>query len=205
MISTRHMRFTAPGKVLAVMATAAFLCLTPRASAAQRSSDTTWFEEPCLPDSADSFFWTRYDLHGVRIRIPPGARHVKYPSIDELHFRLGEATLRLRLHRDASALFARYYTPERKRRHCSGDIGGLLAEAISFGTHPFYGFAARWPDADRGEWLAAVVQGSRLTEVTQLRRALFTIVFPDERRQGEAMGFWVNGMWGPFQPESQAP
>lgn len=151
------------------------------AQAATIIEDHAWFEEPCLPDTADSFFWTRYDLQGIRIRIPPGVRHVKVPSLDELHFRYGQAWMQLRMARDASKLFAAHYTPDLKRRHCSGDIGGLIAEVISLGP-PGYGFAARWPDADRGEWLAVVIQGSRLAEVTYLRRALFTIVFPDERR-----------------------
>ena len=144
-----------------------------------------WFAEPCRPDSADDFEWTRYDLHGIRIRVPRQVRHIKHPSVDELHFRLGQSTMRLRLHRDASQLFAAYYTPQRTRRHCSGDIGGLLAEAISFGAGGAsdFGFAARWADADRGEWLTAIVHGRRIEEVTLLRRTLFTIVFPDERRR----------------------
>ena len=144
-----------------------------------------WFADPCRPDSADDFTWTRYDLHGIRIRVPREIRQVKQPSIDELHFRIGRSSMVLRLHRDASRLFAQVYSPERARRHCWGDVGGLLAEAISFGAGGAndYGFAARWPDADRGEWLTAIVHGRRLEEVTLLRRTLFTIVFPDERRR----------------------
>jgi hypothetical protein len=141
-----------------------------------------WVNEPCLPDSVDSFFWTRYDLRGIRIRIPNGVKHVKNPSLDELHFRLGQATMRLRVHRDASQLFAEVYTPQNTRKHCWGDIGGLMSEAISLGGGSWFGFAARWPDADRGEWLTAVIRGTRLSDVTSLRRTLFTIVFPDERR-----------------------
>ncbi|NUQ11375.1 MAG: hypothetical protein HUU26_03470 [Gemmatimonadaceae bacterium] len=141
-----------------------------------------WIEDPCLPDSTDDWGWTRYDLHGIRIRVPPGVRQVKYPSVDELRFRFGSASLRLRLHRNATSLFAEQYTPQRTRHHCWGDVGGLLAEAISLGGGGWYGFAARWPDADRGEWLAAVITGTRVADVTWLRRSLFTIVFPDERR-----------------------
>jgi hypothetical protein len=141
-----------------------------------------WLQEPCLPDSVDSYFWTRYDLRGIRIRIPNGVKHVKQPKLDELHFRLGQATMRLRVHRDASQLFAATYTPQNTRKHCFGDIGGLMAEAISLGGGTWFGFAARWPDADRGEWLAAIIRGTRLADVTSLRRTLFTIVFADERR-----------------------
>jgi hypothetical protein len=87
----------------------------------------------------------------------------------------------MRLHRDASQLFMRYYTPANTRRFCAGELAGLAAEMVSLygGTH--FGFAARWPDADRGEWLTAVVTGGRLEDVTFLRRALFTITFPDAR------------------------
>lgn len=143
----------------------------------------SWFQQPCLGDSVDSFEWTRYDLHGIRIRIPRNARHVKHPGLDELHFALGRARMTLRLHRDASRLFAQQYRPELTRRHCTGEVGGRLAEAISMGGGSWYGFAARWADADRGEWLAVVISGSRFDDVTALRRALFTISFPEERGQ----------------------
>lgn len=149
--------------------------------AAERGNPGAWFYSPCLGDSVDSFDWTRFDLHGVRIRIPRDARQVKVPSPDELQFRYGSATLTMRLHRDASQLFMRYYTPANTRRFCAGELAGLAAEMVSLygGTH--FGFAARWPDADRGEWLTAVVTGGRLEDVTFLRRALFTITFPDAR------------------------
>ena len=167
----------------------AMLALLPVVTAAQgaitpnRPNADAWFQDPCEPDSVDDFFWTRYDLHGVRIRVPAPARQVKVPNVDELHFRAGQAVMRLRVHRNASSLFAQYYTPDKTIRYCTGDIGGLFAEAISFRIGAWYGFAARWPDADRGEWLSAVIQGRTLDEVTWLRRTLFTLVFPDERRR----------------------
>jgi hypothetical protein len=140
-----------------------------------------WMHSPCLGDSVDSFEWTRYDLHGIRIRVPREVKHVKVPNLDELHFRYRSATMRLRLHRDASQLFASYYTPQRTRRYCAGELSGLPADMISLGGGADFGFAARWPDADRGEWLAAVITGNRLEDVTVLRRTLFTIVFPGAR------------------------
>ena len=139
-----------------------------------------WFYSPCLSDSVDSFEWTRYDLRAVRIRVPREFRRVPFPSLDELHFRSGQTTLRLRLHNDASQLFAQYYQPRTTYRHCVGEIGGLAVEAISF--RPGWGFAARWADADRGEWLTAVVHGQSLDQVTALRRALFTLSFPGTKR-----------------------
>jgi hypothetical protein len=151
------------------------------ALAAAGGNPGAWFYSPCLTDTVDSFDWTRFDLHGVRIRIPRDARQVKVPSPDELQFRYRSATLTMRLHRDASQLFMRYYTPSNTRKFCAGELAGLAAEMVSLygGTH--FGFAARWPDADRGEWLTAVVTGGRLEDVTFLRRALFTITFPDAR------------------------
>lgn len=143
----------------------------------------SWFQQPCLGDSVDSFEWTRYDLHGIRIRIPKNARHVKYPSVDELHFALGQARMTMRLHRDASQLFARQWRPEQTRRHCIGDLHGLMGEAISLGGGSWWGFAVRWADADRGEWLAVVITGSRFDDVNALRKTLFTISFPGERRR----------------------
>jgi hypothetical protein len=80
-----------------------------------RVDDSGWLHEPCLPDSVDSFFWTRDDRRGIRIRIPNGVKHVKHPGLDELHFRLGQATMRLRVHRDASQMFAQVYTPQNTR------------------------------------------------------------------------------------------
>jgi hypothetical protein len=141
----------------------------------------SWFQQPCLGDSIDSFEWTRYDLHGIRIRIPRDARHVKHPSLDELHFALGGARMIMRLHRDASQLFAQQWRPSLTRRYCAGELGGLLAEAISMGGGTWYGFAARWADADRGEWLAVVISGSRYEDVTALRKTVFTLLFPGEQ------------------------
>jgi hypothetical protein len=137
-----------------------------------------WFYSPCLSDSVDSFEWTRYDLRGIRIRVPRQFRREPYPSPDELHFKSGQTTLRLRLHNDASQLFAQYHRPGNTFRYCTGEMGGLAVEAVSLGTVLRPGFAARWADADRGEWLTAVVQGRSLAEVTALRRALFTLTFP---------------------------
>jgi len=154
----------------------------------QRSSDVAapagnpgaWFHSPCLSDSVDSFEWTRYDLRAVRIRVPREFRREPFPSPDELRFRSGQTTLRLRLRNDASALFAEYHRPGNTRRYCTGEIAGRAVEAISFGQAPsHFGFAARWADADRGEWLTAVVQGRSLEQVTALRRALFTLRFPN--------------------------
>ena len=69
------------------------------------------------------------------------------------------------------------------RPQWAGELGGLMAEVISLGGGTWWGFAARWVDADRGEWLAVVISGSRFEDVTALRRTLFTIVFPGERRR----------------------
>ena len=145
--------------------------------------NNAWFQRPCLPDSVDTWGWTRYDLHGIRIRVPREARQVKVPNIDELHFRAGQASMRLQLARDASRLYAGYDRPDLVYRSCAGDIGGLLAEAFSFRVGTYYGFAARWADADRGEWLTAIIQGRTPADVAFLRRTLYTIVFPDERRR----------------------
>lgn len=136
-----------------------------------------WFYAPCLSDSVDSFNWTRYDLRAVRIRVPREIRRNPMPEVNELHFKKGRATMRLRLHNDASQLFAAYYRPERTYKYCQGEFAGLPMEAVSF-RDGNYGFAARWPDADRGEWLAVVITAPTLAEVTAMRRALFTLTFP---------------------------
>jgi hypothetical protein len=146
--------------------------------AVQEENPDAWFHSPCDSDSVDSFEWTRYDLRGIRIRVPRDIRRVPMPEVNELHFQKGRARMRLRVHNDASRLFAEYYKPERTYRHCHGEMSGLAVEAISFREYANYGFAARWPDADRGEWLAAVVTAPTLAEVTALRRVLFTLTFP---------------------------
>lgn len=136
-----------------------------------------WFHAPCDSDSVDSFEWTRYDLRALRIRVPRDIRHVPYPDLNELHFQKGRARLRLRLHNDANKLFTEYYTPDKTYRHCQGEMSGRAVEAISFRFRG-YGFAARWPDADQGEWLAAVITAPTLAEATALRGTLFTLTFP---------------------------
>lgn len=152
---------------------------TANVAEAPESNADAWFYSPCLGDSVDSFEWTRHDLRALRIRVPRDIRRVPYPSPDELHFQSGQATLRLRLHNDASQLFAQYYRPDITYRHCAGEIAGLPVEAISFRPGATsYGFAARWAGADRGEWLTAIIQGRSLEQVTALRRALFTLTFP---------------------------
>ena len=143
-----------------------------------------WFYAPCTSDSVDSFNWTRYDLRAVRIRVPREIRRVPVPEVNELHFQNGRAKMRLRVHNDASQLFALYYRPDRTYKYCQGEMSGLAVEAVSFRDGPggYYGFAARWPDADRGEWLAAVITAPTLAEATAMRRTLFTLAFPGERR-----------------------
>lgn len=145
-----------------------------------------WFQQPCLGDSADTWGWTRYDLHGVRLWVPREAKQVPVPGGDELYFRApGGATLHLRLHPTARALFREYNTPGRVHRSCTDDIGGLPAEAVSFrlGGNGPYGFAVNWSDADRGEYLTAVITGRLAGDVAFLRRVLFEIQFPGERRR----------------------
>jgi hypothetical protein len=147
-----------------------------------------WYSNPCQHDSVDSFEWTRYDLRGIRIRIPRDIRHVPYPDLNELRFQKGPARMRLRLHNDASQLFTQYEKGERGVLFCATDIAGRLAEAIRFEGPPTtgyartVGFAARWPDADQGEWLTAVITATSMADATALRQTLFTIVFPDGRR-----------------------
>ena len=108
---------------------------------------------------------------------------MKVPNHDELHFRVGQANLRLRLHNDAGQVFAEVNNPGKTVRHCSEKISGQLTETISFRPgQTSFGFAALWPDAERGEWLAAVITASKVEDATLLRRVLFTITFPDKRR-----------------------
>jgi len=165
-----------------VLLGAAAACAPPRRTLTQLpESANEWFNAPCLPDASDDFGWTRYALHGIHIRVPRGTREVKVPDQDELLFRVGSASLLLRLNVTASRLYAQYNMPDRVHRFCTDDIGGWIADAISFRRGAGYGFAARWADADRGEWLTAVVEANTLAEVTWLRRALFTIEFPGER------------------------
>ena len=137
-----------------------------------------WFYSPCASDSVDSFSWTRYDLRAVRIRVPRDIRRIPMPEVNELHFRKSRATMRLRLHNDASQLFAAYYKPDKTHKYCQGELSGRAVEAISFREGANYGFAVRWPDADRGEWLSAVVTAPTLAEATALRRSLLTLTFP---------------------------
>lgn len=153
----------------------------------RRTSDTVapggnpdaWFHAPCDSDSVDSFEWTRYDLMELRIRVPRDIRRVAFPDVNELRFVKGRATLRLRLHNDASALLREIRDAGHTYRQCEGELAGHRVEAMSFREgFGFYGFAARWPDASRGEWLAAVVQAPTLAEATALRRVLFTLTFP---------------------------
>ena len=156
----------------------------------RKSADTpldapdAWYTYPCLPDSPDSFEWTRYDLRGIRIRVPPDIKHLPHPEPNELLFQKGPARMRLRLHNDASQLFAQYGQAERGVRVFTCELVGQLAEVMTFvgppttGKAGTLGYAVRWPDADRGEWLTAVITATSMTDATALRRTLFTIVFP---------------------------
>jgi hypothetical protein len=162
--------------------TAHLAALAPVATAsidarAQGSPSEGWFQAPCEADSVDSFEWTRHDLRALRIRVPRDVRRVPHPDLNELHFQKGRARLRLRVHNDANRLFAEYYTPEKTYRYCQGEMSGRAVEAISFRFRG-YGLAARWSDADQGEWLAAVITAPTVAEATALRRTLFTLTFP---------------------------
>lgn len=136
---------------------------------------TEWYEAPCLTDSVDAAEWTLYEMRGIRVRVPAEFKRIKVPVVDELHFRRGRAQMQLRVRLDASSLFKEYYTPQRTYRYCQGELGGRMVEAISFREGTAFGFSARWPDADRGEWLSVVIIAPTLREATALRRALFTL------------------------------
>ena len=152
------------------------------ATKASGGNPAGWFFNPCLGDSVDTWGWTRYDLRGVRLRAPKEVRQVKVPDQNELHFRTGQGNLRLRLHNDASQVFAALDVPEQVFRRCDASLSGQLAEVFSFGKPggPF-GYAARWPDAEKGEWLAATLSAPNIEDATLLRRMLFTIMFPGKR------------------------
>ena len=159
------------------------IALSTTAHAQDSTKADGWFWEPCLFDSVDTWGWTRFDLRAVRLRLPPDAKQRKDPDKDELHFRLGQATMSMRLHNDASQMFAKVNTAGRFKQ-CWGEFSGQLAEAITFKPGPTsYGFAIIWPGADRGEWLTAVIQSGTLEDAAKLRRSLFAIVFPDKRRR----------------------
>lgn len=175
-------------KVLAVLGFLAITtCAVNQARGTSQQADG-WYSNPCQGDAVDSFEWTRYDLRGIRIRIPPDIRHVPHPDPNELQFQKGPARMRLRLHNDASQLFAEYARAERGVLFCEGELAGRLAEAMRFvgppttGYAATLGFATRWPDADRGEWLIAVITATSLADATALRQTLFTLVFPGGRR-----------------------
>ena len=155
----------------------------PGAPASTRGSATAsatpeWFGAPCLPDSVDDFGWALHELHGISLRVPAVFRREAVPSVDELHFRRGGSTLSLLLRPDASRIFAGYFESGTRHRYCEGEIAGRLAEAVSFRDGLDYGFAVRWPDAARGEWLSAVVTARTAADATLLRQALLTLQFP---------------------------
>jgi hypothetical protein len=144
---------------------------------------TGWFYSPCLGDSVDTWGWTRYDLRGVRIWAPKEVRQVKVGDPNELQFRTGGGTLRLRLHNDANRAFADLGVPAQSPRRCNMEIAGRQAEVISYGIPgDIFGFAVLWPDAERGEWLAAWLYAPKAEDATLLRRTLFTLSFPGKPR-----------------------
>lgn len=157
---------------------------TSAARSGEASAMPEWFDAPCLPDSVDDFGWTRHELHGISIRVPAAFRREAVPAADELHFRRGASTLRLLLRPDASRIFAGYAESGARHHYCEGPIGGRLAEAVSFREGLDYGFAARWADAARGEWLSAVIIARSSADATILRRALITLQFPGKRGAG---------------------
>lgn len=146
---------------------------------ASGGNPSVWFYNPCLGDSVDTWGWTRYDLRGVRLRAPKEVRQVKATIKDELNLNIGKASLRLRLHNDSAKVFAELNLPQTVNRRCDADISGQAAEVFSFKPgENSYGLAVRWPNADSGEWLEAVIQSSNLDDAAKLRRTLFTITFP---------------------------
>ena len=171
--------------LVSLLAVALMACQHSRKSAdIPLDAPDAWYSYPCLPDSADSFEWTRYDLRGIRIRVPADIKRVPHPEPNELLFQKGRARMRLRLHNDASQLFAQYGQAERGVRVFTCELVGQLAEAMTFvgppttGRAGTLGYAVRWPDADRGEWLTAVITATSMADATALRRTLFTIAFP---------------------------
>lgn len=150
---------------------------------ASGGNPSSWFYNPCLGDSVDTWGWTRYDLRGVRIWAPREIRQVKTSTGDELNLSVGKATLRLRLHNDSTKVFAGLNLPQSSRNSCDASISDHPANAFSFRpTANTFGLAVRWPDADSGDWLEAVIQSSNLDDAAKLRRTLFTITFTGKPR-----------------------
>ena len=118
-------------------------------------------------------------VRGVRIRAPREIRQVKATIKDELNLSVGKATLRLRLHNDSASVFAGLNVPQQNNHRCNANISGQAAEVFSFRpAENSWVFAARWPNAENGEWLEAVITSSNVEDTAKLRRTLFTIVFP---------------------------
>lgn len=153
----------------------------PTGESAATNTMPEWFNAPCLPDSVDDFGWARHELHGVTIRVPTQFQRELLPSRDELQFRRGASTLRLLLRPDASRIFAGYAESGARYRFCEGELAGRLAEAVTFREGLDFGFAARWADAARGEWLSAVIVARTAADATLLRQALLTLQFPGKR------------------------
>jgi hypothetical protein len=89
--------------------------------AADSTSGTRWYVEPCEVPAMDTFGWRADSLGPVRFKIPPLVRVVPNPRFGERSFRYGTGTLNIRLAPDAGIIYQGYVyqSPRWREESCS--------------------------------------------------------------------------------------
>jgi hypothetical protein len=167
-------------RTLAVFTFVAVLSANARAQSAVRGGlpDEAWWEDPCIAiEPTGEPTGTRVALDALSFLAPPGLR-VSSRQMFEIELRDGQARVRMRLAPDGSALYREYDLVGLRYRYCQDEVAGRMAEAFSFRQGWLHGFAARWPDVYRDEWLSIVILSPTREKTGQLRRLLSTIEFP---------------------------
>ena len=153
------------------------------------SAEEAWVGSVCTPVSPDFSSWTRRQVGGVTIGIPPG-----YTPLQDALTNIGIQGPARR----ANMFFAIYQAPEarqtydsyyfrarQKRNACRANLSGYPADVIGFYDRGQYGLIARWAAGwggeDAGKVLIATITSPRVEEAIELRAVLHTMRPVDSR------------------------
>ena len=153
------------------------------------SAEEAWVASVCTPASPDFSSWTRRQVGGVTIAIPPSYTPLQGPPTNILiqgPARRSSGGLAVYEASEARRMYDSYFFRARQKRNaCRANLSGYPADVIGSYDRGQYGLFARWEvtwgGKDAGKFLIATIISPRVEEAIELRAVLHTMrpVGPD--------------------------
>jgi hypothetical protein len=137
----------------------------------------------CTPVAPDFSAWTRRQVAGVTIAVPPGWIVEQGPPTNigiRNAARRSYAGFGIHERSEAKENYDFLYYRQRKYRNaCRTNLSGYPADVIASydrGQYNLFAFwQAEWGGKDAGKWLSASITSTRVEEATELRALLHTV------------------------------